>query len=309
MAASAALSRFDQDWAAALQTLSPEMHPVDRDACLLWFQFFPLTLFELHQRAPDRAAFERFYQLRGSYRLSEIADTSHRFLYGHRYWPEVKNALHHPAEDSLTASIRAVASRVSAPSALTLAIAAIGWMTLRQAGPGFLNRTVRPPVQTRTPEQVLQHRTAGLKSGWLSKPKPRVLIDENQADGWFPLLPGQHLTTAAERDKRPHHQTDPRCTAGNGPIPVDCRSGTCGTCWVGILGGNQHLSPVEPHERKRIDYFGYWETPFHPPADPKPLIRLACQTVARGTCSIVIPPWNAVWGPTRQAAFPKTQKP
>jgi len=71
---------------------------------------------------------------------------------------------------------------------------------------------------------------------------------------------------------------------------------------VGILGGNEKLDPVEPFERKRMEYFGYWGNPFHRSDDLRPLIRLACQCVARGSCSIVIPPWNGVWSRKRQEA-------
>jgi uncharacterized 2Fe-2S/4Fe-4S cluster protein (DUF4445 family) len=37
--------------------------------------------------------------------------------------------------------------------------------------------------------------------------------------------------------------------------------------------------------------FGY-----NQPEDPKPFMRLACQARASGNVSIVIPPWNAVFG-------------
>jgi hypothetical protein len=49
---------------------------------------------------------------------------------------------------------------------------------------------------------------------------------------------------------------------------------------------------VNPFERKRMDYFGYWESLFHNTASPHPLIRLACQTIATESCTIVIPPWK-----------------
>src|SRR3954462_9924528 len=123
-------------------------------------------------------------------------------------------------------------------------------------------------------------------------------MDESKPDGWFPLVPGQHITTAAELDKRVF--IDPRCSISNGPIPVDCRSGSCGTCWVGILGGNANLAPVDSFEQKRMEYFGYWESPLHHPNNGRPLIRLACQSIANGTCAIVIPPWNGVWSKVRR---------
>ena len=40
-----------------------------------------------------------------------------------------------------------------------------------------------------------------------------------------------------------------------------------------------------------IKEFGYIDT-----AEPKPLIRLACQAQANGAVSIVIPPWNGQFG-------------
>jgi hypothetical protein len=48
---------------------------------------------------------------------------------------------------------------------------------------------------------------------------------------------------------------------------------------------------VAAREGKKIKEFGYIDTP-----EPKPLIRLACQAQAYGAVSIVIPPWNGVFG-------------
>jgi ferredoxin len=303
------MQQFDAEWPSTLAELSSEMHPVDRDACLIWFQFFPLGLHHLLETTPDPAALNLFYKFRGSYRLAEIANTSNSFLFGHRYWPAVKQALIKlEVQPTLRDTIRAVATQIKGPLGLTLPISAIGLMTLRQAGPAFLETQYAPPAETRTPEKMLSTRATGAKIGWLSKPKPRVIIDERAPDAWFPLTPGQHITTAAALDQKPHHETDPRCSPGNGPIPVDCRSGTCGTCWIGILGANEKLSPVDPFERKRMDYFGYWESPFHNTASPHPLIRLACQTIATESCTIVIPPWNGIWSASRREAFARRPK-
>jgi hypothetical protein len=60
---------------------------------------------------------------------------------------------------------------------------------------------------------------------------------------------------------------------------------------VGILGGAEKLAPVAARESTRIKEFGYIDT-----AEPKPLIRLACQAQAEGAVSIVIPPWNGFFG-------------
>jgi ferredoxin len=94
---------------------------------------------------------------------------------------------------------------------------------------------------------------------------------------------------AAQDRSRDWRAIDPRCIEG--PIPVECRSASCGTCWVGVLGGAEKLSDVARLEGKRIKEFGYIDT-----NDPKPLIRLACQAQISGAVSIVIPPWNGVFG-------------
>jgi ferredoxin len=102
------------------------------------------------------------------------------------------------------------------------------------------------------------------------------------------LINGQEMATAAQSDKREYKSRDQRCTPGEGPIPVECRAASCGTCWVGVLAGADKLSPVvDRDERQRMQVFGYVET-----QEPKPIFRLACQAKAFGAVSIVIPPWN-----------------
>ena len=74
-------------------------------------------------------------------------------------------------------------------------------------------------------------------------------------------------------------------------MPVECLSASCGTCWVGVLGGQEKLSEVAPRERRSMKVFGY-----NQPDDEKPFLRLSCQAKAFGNATIVIPPWNAVFG-------------
>jgi hypothetical protein len=87
-----------------------------------------------------------------------------------------------------------------------------------------------------------------------------------------------------------------------GPIPVECRSASCGTCWVGIVGGAEKLSDVGVREGKKIKEFGYIDS-----GEPKPLIRLACQALAQGAVSIVIPPWNGQFGKYLKSLRPETE--
>ena len=59
------------------------------------------------------------------------------------------------------------------------------------------------------------------------------------------------------------------------------------------------LADVGAREGKKIKEFGYIDT-----AEPKPLIRLACQAQAHGAVSVVIPPWNGQFGRHLRALKP-----
>lgn len=127
-------------------------------------------------------------------------------------------------------------------------------------------------------------------------------FDERRSDACFTVINQQHLTTASANDKRDYSNTL-RGTV-EGPIPAQCRTASCGTCWVGILGGAENLSDVDAHEKKRMKEFGYINTP-----EPKPVIRLACQALASGNVTVVIPPWNGFIGkrkgPRETSAVPQ----
>ncbi len=292
------LRTVDAEWPSTIASLQPQLHPVDRQATPIWFSLYPLLMDELATRPAH-------YQLRGRYRLADQIHTSHRFLYGHRYWPAVRQAaLQATPQPTLAETIASVARIAGSPVDLTLGIASVAVMTLRQAPDAM--RTSDPPatkLSNQTPDDWLRRREGrtGWLARWTSRPStPRVIFDEQQPDAFFALQPTQDLTNAAATDQRPYHLTDARCFENMGPIPVECRSGSCGTCWVGVLGGNENLSPVTPYERKRMEYHGYWDSGFAQAEADRPLIRLACQTQARGTASIVIPPWCAVFGAVRR---------
>jgi ferredoxin len=296
-------------WQAALRKLVPEIHEVDRAATQIWFHFYPLDLSRIIERADDVAELEQNLQLRGHYVLKDQIDTSHGFFYGHRYWPAVKSAIaahasasSAPATLDLASQIIEVAAHVSSDMgvdrSVIAGITAVGFMTLQQVG----FRAFSSPAQetTRaiigTPQQIIRRRlrddSQGL-FGFLRGDMKRytVVFDERERDARFKLINTQHITTAAAQDKRDYHSRDPRCIVGEGPIPVECRSASCGTCWIGILAGHNNLSDVAALESRRIKEFGYINTD-----EPRPLIRLACQAQAFGNVTIVIPPWNGVFG-------------
>jgi ferredoxin len=305
----AQLCRQDaQAWRKAVDTLAAEIHPIDRNATRIWFAFYPLDLFLALEAAEDESAAARTLGLMGSWRLSEQIDTSHRFLYSHRYWPQVKSAVQH-APAALPEDLAALVSTIAESAARTarvdreflLGMGAVALMTLRQVGPeafaaapGTIHLSER--VRALSPHQVMKQRARddwqglfgflrGLKKQWT------VRFDEGDPEATFALIDGQEIATAAQTDKRDYHSRDQRCTPNEGPIPVECRAASCGTCWVGVIAGAEKLSPVvDRDERRRMKVFGYLDSP-----EEQPLIRLACQARAHGAVTIVIPPWNGVF--------------
>lgn len=302
----------DEAWNGIISSLLADVHEVDRTAVQIWFFFFPLALNRALREAEDPNRLASELLLEGNWSLKDQIDTSHRFLYGHRYWPEVRRAVaaHSssaggPSSLELSSQVREVASSVArelnVDPSLVLGITAVAFMTLQQVGaeafktsPG--SASVAGGRLSKAPEKVLKERARDDFQGplgYLRGPGKRYTLtfDENDPAATFTIISCQEMTTAAANDKRDHTLRDPRCMKGEGPIPIQCRSAACGTCWVGVLAGAEKLSDVDSLESRRIKEFGYIDTD-----DPKPLIRLACKAQALGAVSIVIPPWNGVFG-------------
>jgi ferredoxin len=114
----------------------------------------------------------------------------------------------------------------------------------------------------------------GLRKQWT------VTFDESDPAATFPVISGQEIATAAQADKREYRSRDSRCIPNEGPIPVECRAASCGTCWVGVLGGAEKLSPVAPRdEGQRLKVFGYTETD-----GETPLVRLRVRRARSAPC-------------------------
>ena len=108
----------EESWAAALATLLRSIHEVDRNATQVWFAFYPLSLHGALRNAEDREQLARKLLLQGDYELKTQIDASHHFLYGHRFWPQVKQAVEARAEKGVGGGVLGVAeegvgSRVS----------------------------------------------------------------------------------------------------------------------------------------------------------------------------------------------------
>jgi ferredoxin len=303
------LEQFDGPaWAATVKELLPSIHDVDKTATQIWFAFYPLELVRALEEAEDPAKLSRELLLQGDFVLGNQIDTSHRFLYGHRYWPSVKKAVAEHAQSgafdaSLAAQIRAVAGKASAGAkvaeSLLVGITAAAFMTVAQAGleafkatPGAVS--IDPKFASRTPEQVLKDRAKGGGQGLLGflrtiDKQYSVTFDENAEGGSFKVLHNQDMATAGSNDTRDYKSKDPRRVEG--PIPVECRTAACGTCWVGVIGGAENLVPVEARERMKLKEFGYAES-----QEARPLVRLACVAKAHGPVTVAVPPWNGVFG-------------
>jgi len=301
----------EESWSATLTTLLRSIHEVDRNATQIWFSFYPLSLFEALERAGDAEKLAQQLLMQGNYYLKDQIDSSHTFLYGHRYWPEVKTALQKHAREFSPSEARSLADQIlsvaqeaakqaKADPSLVIGITAVAFMTIRQAGlAAFENAPGKMLIDQKharkSPSEVLRERAVDDSQGLFGflktvDKKWTVTYDENDNRAKYRLNHVQDLAWGAADDRsRNWREIDPRRIEG--PIPVECRSASCGTCWVGLLGGAEKLSDVAAREGKKIKEFGYVDT-----AESKPLIRLACQAQALGAVSIVIPPWNGVFG-------------
>ena len=304
-------TRDDESWSAAITSLLRDVHLVDRAAVQIWFAFYPLSLFRALQQAEDPQELERQLLLQGKFYLRDQINSSHTFLYGHRYWPEVVRAVIGHASSfqqgdptSLTDQIVKVttigAQNAKTDESLVIGITAVAFMTITQVGLAAFKAApadvlIDAKHIKQSPDQILRQRERDDSQGLLAFLKTvnkrwTVTYDENDAQASYKLNNLQDLAWGAADDRtRNWREIDPRRVEG--PIPVECRSASCGTCWVGVLGGAHKLSNVAAREGKKIKEFGYIDTP-----EPKPNIRLACQAQAFGAISIVIPPWNGVFG-------------
>lgn len=302
-------SHTETQWLEAIESLLPSIHEVDRNAVQIWFRFFPLDLVRYLESAEDIETAMKGINLEGDFGLLDKIDTSHKFLYGHRYWPHVKQAVQARASSgesfsdlrSETSNLaNAVAKEAKTDASLTTAIAAIGLMTLVQAGYEDVKNAAgiaeKPTgLMAKSPDTIVAERAKDDSQGVFGflktvDKKYSVAFDAFAYDGTFKVVNEEEIASASQKDRSREWQSfDSRCWEG--PVPIECTSASCGTCWVGVTGGQEKLSEPSVRERKQMKVFGY-----NQPDESKPFMRLACQAKATGNVSLVIPPWNAVFG-------------
>lgn len=301
------LNKFDEAaWHQLIHDFLPSIHEVDRNAVQIWFRFYPLSLFRYLEEAEDREKALQKFVIQGDFELKNQIDSSHKFLFGHRFWNETKHAIsaridsfeseNGDLNEEVKQLSKSIALAKKVDESLTLAITLAGLMTLVQVGAEAFKKAEGKVFASagslkKSAKQVVEERAKETSQGIFGFLKTidkqfEVSFDAHSTNGKFKAFLNQEITSAAANC---NVQTDARCIEG--PIPVECKSASCGTCWVGILGGQEKLSEVQRLERKQMKVFGYQQ-----PEGETPFMRLACQAKVSGTVSIVIPPWNGVFG-------------
>lgn len=305
------LNNFSEsEWLETIEALLQESHPVDHKATQIWFRFFPLDFRRFMEIHPDESELRRSLGLLGDFDLANQIDSSHRFLYGHRFWKVVKAAIEAEAEvfadqkpalaDEIKQVAANIAEKLKLDVSLVIGITAVGFMTLNQIGlekfKAAAGETSKPTgIMTKSPDRIVAERQKDDSQGLLGflrtvDKKYSVNWMDKDGAGKFEIINEEEIASASARDQSQNWRArDER--AWEGVVPVECRSASCGTCWVGVLAGQEKLSEVSRREKYRMKVFGYEQ-----PDDPKPFLRLACQAKAYGNVSIVIPPWNGVFG-------------
>jgi hypothetical protein len=141
-------------------------------------------------------------------------DTSAAFLYGHRYWSDVKRevleyaAASAPGSLNLTDQIKDVAGRLATrlktdPS-LLIGIVGVGFMTLQQIGVELFSIPATAPRSqwNEKPDEIIRRRARNDGPGLFAflDPSARrytVTFREYQPDSTFRAVKGQDLTMAA----------------------------------------------------------------------------------------------------------------
>ena len=309
----------DGAWKATLHTLLPRIHPVDRDATRIWFGFWPLRLSVLLAEGQDQELTAAQRELQGRYHLQDQLAESIRFLFGARFWSPIAAALlsrarghTEPENGDLTAHILETAGEVAdlhgVDDSNLIGITAVSFMIIRQIGLTAFESADHSGLSVSgkmSADSVMRTRTKkrlGLLGFLRTINRRHKVVFDHRKDqrGAFFTIQGQDISSAAGADRRDYRDRDPRCSEG--PIPFQCRSGACGTCWVGILSGKEKVSEITPFEKKRLKLFGYdfanGSEETHPP------LRLSCQAKCYGDLSVVVSPWNGVLGTSGAAQDP-----
>jgi ferredoxin len=300
----------DAAWKKVVNELQREIHPVDQRATRVWFAFFPVKLNRALADSQDCEETAKRLLLKGRCRLADQVDSSAEFIYGHRYWPAVKRAVAEYAEttnstaplaDQIRGVARKVAESVRVDESLLVGVVTVAFGSLGQVGLELFRQPAAPGAYgkdwNKSAQKIVGERARNDRQGLMGilgsvNKKFTVNFREQTPGCSFKVLNGQDVTMAGRDYKGDHTAQNSRAMPGEGPIPVECRSASCGTCWVGVLSDTSKISPPNNREIDRWRYFGYEGFT----ADQDSPIRLACQLKATGNVTLVVPPWNGLIG-------------
>ena len=260
------LNKFtESDWLEAVDTLLPCIHEVDRNAVQIWFRFYPLSLKQFIDAAEDRDATLHGIAMQGDFELKDQIATSHRFFYGHRFWPVVKCKIEKEIEEfkgedpGLVEVIKTVAilvaEKLKVERPLVNAIVAVGLMTLNQVGLDAFKAAsgeVEKPsgIMTKSPNSIVEARATDDSQGMLGflktiNKKFSVNYIAAFGSGKFPVVSDQEIASASANDRSKNWQEmDSRCWEG--PVPVECTAASCGN----VLGRSFYRRPRKDGRRQ-----------------------------------------------------------
>ena len=159
--------------------------------------------------------------MQGDYELKTQIDSSHRFLYGHRFWKETKAAIIKHAESfasetgDLANEIRAIAKNAATAARmtedLTVGITAVGLMTLVQVGLDAFKQSagtisVDEKTKNQSPQKVVEQRAKDDSQGILGFLKTinkewTVNYIDDTDNGKFRLMDDEEIASGAARDQ------------------------------------------------------------------------------------------------------------
>ena len=177
------LNSFTGDqWFQAADDLANDIHPVDRNAIRIWLRFYPLDLHRHLETSENQEEEMRKFAIQGQYELKNQIDSSHHFLYGHRYWKTVKETIESQLGSSaapgagLPDTVRTLASqaaeKLKVDRSLLTGITIAGLMTVVQAGasdfrnaPGNIQKPTG--IMAKSPNAIVAERAKADSQGIL----------------------------------------------------------------------------------------------------------------------------------------------
>ena len=221
----------ESDWNSAIAALLPSIHPVDRNSVQIWFRFYPLSLEQFLSASENIDEAKQSIAMQGEFGLEDRIDTSHDFLYGHRYWTAVKAAIEAESQvfqgeniglsDEITQIAAMVAGKLKVDRSLVIGITAVGFMTATQVGLEKLRTSNGKPakpsgIMAKSADAVVAARkqddSQGIFGFLKTVNKTFSVIHNEGGKERFEILNDQEIASASANDRSQNWQSkDARC--------------------------------------------------------------------------------------------------